>query len=368
MSHYGKVRPQPNSHSDAGGRRYNPSAQATRDAVVPPVVREVLISPGLPLDMATRTFMEPRFGHDFGKVRVHADDRAAESAQAVNALAYTAGRHVVFAAGSYRPESDEGKRLLAHELAHVVQQGPREGAAVTSVSPFASPQEAEAARAAAGALSSHTLRATANMPGAGLARQPSAPDQEPKPAEEKAAGEKPISLVPKQEAVAEREREVEVVVVGDDTYIVYQKEVRWKGSSAWRANNPGNLDYTPDTVAWGAYDGKKLPWGDHRFAIFPFEETGLLAVRKFLRKHQRERDIRLMMEMFAPSSDVDNRPKDYADDVAAALKVPVTTLVKNLSDKQIEVFADKIKEKEGWTEGKHVPRGDPSLPEAVRSR
>ncbi len=90
--------------------------------VVPPIVNEVLHSPGQPLDTATRAFMEPRFGHDFGKVRVHTDARAAESALAVNALAYTLGRDVVFGAGQYNISTTEGKRLLAHELTHVVQQ------------------------------------------------------------------------------------------------------------------------------------------------------------------------------------------------------------------------------------------------------
>jgi Domain of unknown function (DUF4157) len=92
-------------------------------ATVPPVVREVLGSPGRPLDAQTRAFMEPRFGHDFGQVRVHTDERAAESARAVGALAYTLGRDVVFGAGRYSPGSEEGRRLVAHELAHVVQQG-----------------------------------------------------------------------------------------------------------------------------------------------------------------------------------------------------------------------------------------------------
>jgi hypothetical protein len=64
---------------------------------VPPVVHEVLRSPGAPLDPSTRAFMEPRFGHDFSRVRVHADTRAAESARAVKARAYTVGRDVVAA-------------------------------------------------------------------------------------------------------------------------------------------------------------------------------------------------------------------------------------------------------------------------------
>jgi hypothetical protein len=78
--------------------------------------------PGQPLDAATRNFFEPRFGHDFSAVRIHSDTRAAESAQAVNALAYTTGRNIVFAAGQYSPELPAGRKLLAHELTHVVQQ------------------------------------------------------------------------------------------------------------------------------------------------------------------------------------------------------------------------------------------------------
>jgi len=66
--------------------------------------------------------MGPRFGHDFSNVRVYTDTKAAESARAVNALAYTVGRNVVFGVGQYAPETSTGKKLLAHELAHVVQQ------------------------------------------------------------------------------------------------------------------------------------------------------------------------------------------------------------------------------------------------------
>jgi hypothetical protein len=90
---------------------------------VPSIVHEVLSSPGQPLNAGTRAFMEPRFGYDFSQVRVHTDARAAESAQAVNALAYTVGRGVVFGEGQYAPETSGGRRLLAHELTHVVQQG-----------------------------------------------------------------------------------------------------------------------------------------------------------------------------------------------------------------------------------------------------
>jgi hypothetical protein len=79
---------------------------------------------GRPLDASVRSFFEPRFGYVFDQVRVHTDERAAESAQAVNALAYTVGHDIVFGAGHYAPDTTEGRRLIAHELTHVVQQDP----------------------------------------------------------------------------------------------------------------------------------------------------------------------------------------------------------------------------------------------------
>jgi hypothetical protein len=86
----------------------------------PSIVHEVLRSPGQPLDSATRAFFEPRFGHDFSDVRMHADEKAAESAKAVSALAYAVGPKIVMGA-AYSPSTSEGRHLLAHELAHVVQ-------------------------------------------------------------------------------------------------------------------------------------------------------------------------------------------------------------------------------------------------------
>lgn len=90
---------------------------------VPPLVGEVLRSSGQPIDPLTRAWMERSFGADFGGVRLHTGPQASESARQVNALAYTVGRDVVFAAGQFNPGSSAGRRLLAHELAHVVQQG-----------------------------------------------------------------------------------------------------------------------------------------------------------------------------------------------------------------------------------------------------
>lgn len=97
-------------------------AEQTVSANVPPVVYAVLRAPGQPLDPATRAYFEPRFAHDFSGVRVHTDDQAAESARAVSARAYTVGREIVFGAGEYAPERGTSRQLIAHELAHVIQQ------------------------------------------------------------------------------------------------------------------------------------------------------------------------------------------------------------------------------------------------------
>jgi outer membrane protein OmpA-like peptidoglycan-associated protein len=92
------------------------------EGAVPPIVHDVLRSPGQQLDPDTRAFMEPRFSHDFSQVRVHMDAKAIESAKAVNALAYTLGRNIVFGVGQYAPRTESGLRLLAHELTHTIQQ------------------------------------------------------------------------------------------------------------------------------------------------------------------------------------------------------------------------------------------------------
>jgi uncharacterized protein DUF4157 len=89
---------------------------------VPPIVFEVLHTAGQPLDTQARAFMQTRLGHDFSKVRVHTDAKAAASARNVNALAYTVGGDIVFGEGQYAPGTSTGRRLLAHELAHTVQQ------------------------------------------------------------------------------------------------------------------------------------------------------------------------------------------------------------------------------------------------------
>lgn len=101
------------------------TAPVAQPAAAPSIVHEVLRSPGEALDSPTRSFMESRFGRDFSHVRVHSNERAAESAKSVNAAAYTVGNNLVFNRGQYASNTYEGRKLIVHELTHVVQQSSR---------------------------------------------------------------------------------------------------------------------------------------------------------------------------------------------------------------------------------------------------
>jgi hypothetical protein len=153
------------------------------------------------LDAESRAFFESRFSYDFGKVRIHADAKAEQSARAVNAVAYTVGQDIVFGPGQYRPETPVGQWLLAHELTHVVQQSGAQPKAARSVkNTISSPddpaeQEAERVASAVSAGQTATVRPSARtsliqrqadykltMPGFGAQKPPVSlfpPGQEP---------------------------------------------------------------------------------------------------------------------------------------------------------------------------------------------
>jgi hypothetical protein len=118
----------PGANQGAIGTDMKQEARGHAGTEAPPVVHQALMEKGRPLDAGTRAFMEPRFGHDFSGVRVHTGSLARESARAIGARAYTVGRDIVFAGGEHAPENPMGRRLLAHELSHVVQQGAANGA------------------------------------------------------------------------------------------------------------------------------------------------------------------------------------------------------------------------------------------------
>jgi Domain of unknown function (DUF4157) len=153
--------------------------------VAPPIVQETLRSTGHTLDPETQAFFEARFGRELSHVRIHIDSRASESARAVNALAYTAGRDIVFAPGRFAPRTNEGRRLLAHELAHVVQQ-PNATGTPERVSDPSEPLERNADRIAnrvMGAPAPETLpvQPIGSLGQAQLARQAADPASAPAP-------------------------------------------------------------------------------------------------------------------------------------------------------------------------------------------
>src|SRR5947208_204360 len=99
-----------------------PTPAVSSRRALPAAARGALNAPGQQLEPTIRSYFEERFGHDFSRVRIHADEAAGRSASVLNALAYTVGEHVVFGSCQYAPHTSAGGFLLAHELAHVVQQ------------------------------------------------------------------------------------------------------------------------------------------------------------------------------------------------------------------------------------------------------
>ncbi len=150
------------AHSAASGaspriQRFTAQESGQADTA-PASVDRVLASSGRPLESALRQGMEQRFGNDFSRVRVHSGEAAEQSARDINARAYTVGQNVVFGAGQFAPGTNEGRRLIAHELTHVVQQA---GAARYRVH--------TSSRLANAASSNHTLQ------------REKAPQQQPQP-------------------------------------------------------------------------------------------------------------------------------------------------------------------------------------------
>ncbi|OUL98517.1 eCIS core domain-containing protein [Variovorax sp. JS1663] len=176
----------PANRSGSPVRLAAPPGHAAADGTpLPSSVERVLAQQGAPLGPSLRQDMERRFGHDYANVRVHADSAAAESARAIDAAAYTVGRHVVFGAAQFAPESSQGRRLIAHELTHVLQQ------AGGSVAPASRPDRTRSA-------------------GLQVVQRQHAPDRQgilERLAELEARAARPVSLSPEETAALIAERE-----------------------------------------------------------------------------------------------------------------------------------------------------------------
>lgn len=172
-------------------------------------VHQVIADHGQPLDGDVRSVMEDRLGHDFSDVRVHTDPSAASSARSVQAHAYTVGNHVVFGEGRYRPDTDEGRHTLAHELTHVVQQrqGPVDGTPAAGGIRVSDPGdrfEREAERTAADAFAPTATSRPEPAPGPAVQRE--AATEAP---EEETDEDVPVSTMAAQREAAEEPEEPE---------------------------------------------------------------------------------------------------------------------------------------------------------------
>jgi hypothetical protein len=322
----------------------------------PALVDRALASQGRSLDPWTRAFMESRFNQDFGHVRIHAGPAAGDSARAVNALAYTVGSDVVFRPESYAPETAEGRRLLAHELTHVVQQAGAGGARGLP-------------EAAASHVATSAAPAIMRSPGACEDKCESGFEQckTSSKAEEQCGSERtsclkgcegqqpeaPGAAAPKAAPAAKP------AVVGKDSakrdYVLYENEARVGGTRTWRNNNPGNFDK--------AKDHPKNIGTDGRFLIFPDPATGKQELIDDVKAEGKDNmSIRTFISNHAPPSE--NPTETYITDVVSYLNnasaigeckiakpakwVTDGTILGNLSADERVSFAMAVAREEGY--------------------
>ncbi len=299
----------PRQTRDADGSDLILQRKATKQApaAVPVIVHDVLGSPGQPLDAATRAFMEPRFAHDFSGVRVHIDGNAAESASALNARAFTVGNDVVFGSREYAPQTQAGRRLLAHELTHVVQHKTgaesvqRQAKGTASATPKLT---ITGVIAAGGELSAATILAVNTA----------------------------AKSVPNEWK----------------HFVAYEAFVNVGGTLSWRANNPGNMR------GWST----KIAETSNGFAVFTTVEIGRAAHRARLTQLG-DKIVRDAIAILTPKKE-----NDLAR-YLAGLKAQGIDLDATVRP-QIDQLLPAIQKNEGWIEGTVVPRVAGSLADDVK--
>jgi hypothetical protein len=209
---------------DARQRVPAPSAADRQSpAPAPAQVRQVVGRSGQPLDGSVRAAAEPRFVHDFSRVRVHADEQAGASARALGAAAYTVGPHIAFGRGRYAPHSTAGRALLFHELAHVVQQDGRSASGPLSIGPVDHAGERQASAAADAAARGVRVGRLAPTP-AGLVMR--------SPLSEKLAK---LAVEPKAK-VFDLLRQHGAAKDDVDTRVVLETRFAWAPDDLWLAN------------------------------------------------------------------------------------------------------------------------------------
>lgn len=235
------------------------SPAAGSNPTAPPIVHEVLQSPGQPLDSDTRQFFEPRFGHDFGRVRVHTDEKARKSARAVNARAYTVGSNVVFAAGEYAPGVNSGRELIAHELVHTIQQSDVAASPGTlQIGDADDSLEVDADRAAQASLVGGSMSRPAHSP-VRLARQQAHPESKEEEEKKKKEQDEQIRrlLTPGGPSTETREEKEEKERKQAELEAENKRKKEVKESAKSKAYGRDNLD-SPGTWGWGSPETNNL--------------------------------------------------------------------------------------------------------------
>jgi hypothetical protein len=152
----------------------------------------------------------------------------------------------------------------------------------------------------------------------------------------------------------------DVISILGDAHVFYETEMRTGGSFSWVDSNPGNIVQSQEAEGYGAYPGKH----NDIFAIFPSDQIGFDAIKKFLLNPVRSsKSVREMMKIYAPAGHGGNDPETYAQQVADRIGVSVDTLVNSLSEDQLTTFAKAVQDTEGWILGQTFP--DNALPAAV---
>jgi hypothetical protein len=184
---------------------------------------------GSPVEPGARSFLEDRMGADFSDVRVHTGAKADESARSINAQAYTVGSDVVFRSGAYQPDTPGGRHVLAHELAHVIQQksGPVAGTPAPggiSVSHPSDAFEQAAERSASQAVSGGTAQAMPAGGGEGITAQRASEDEE----------EEPVQTLTTQRAGEEDEEEQPAGCPAAESVVMQRRSPPSGSARPWR--------------------------------------------------------------------------------------------------------------------------------------
>jgi hypothetical protein len=395
-----------------------------------PAALRAATGPGARLQDGLRADFEARFGRDFSAVRVHTGPEAADAARGIGAKAYTTGRDIVFGAGRYDPVSPSGQRLIAHELAHVVQQAAAPTRVIARDAADDEIEKIESEKLEIGALldrcaaldkdlREQMIRKIGDHAGTTheerqLACLLAAKFQGTmKRADFYNTYHELLERLEKDQARAVLDRVGPEVVgktsyggvmidkrsinnvgmagapgssirVNEITYVVVDCGVQYKtdpkGGPAKRNNNPGNITVDDNApAAWspeiGAYRGRNT---EGRFAVFPTYERGRAGAIAWARKRP---GLTLIdyFKQYAPASEKGNDPAKYADIVAdkvgKAIGKPVTQntrISEILGDPKatvaMEAFVDGQEIAEGFTAESVTckPKNDPALPQEVR--